>query len=38
MTKRFKDRKLPWEQLRELVTLLGKIFKVDKKTATGGSW
>ncbi len=38
MTKRFAERKLPWEPLLELVTLLGKIFKTDKKPTTSVSW
>jgi hypothetical protein len=38
MTKRFPEKKLPWEQLRELVTLLAKIFKVEKKAMTAVSW
>ena len=31
MTKRYPDRKLPWEQLRELLTLLSKIFNTPNK-------
>lgn len=38
MSKRFKERKLPWEQLNELITLLAKIFKIDKKLTTASVW
>lgn len=38
MTQRFQERKLPWEQLRETVTLIAKIFKPDKKLATAVAW
>jgi hypothetical protein len=38
MTKRFPGRKLPWEQLREFITLMSKIFAVEKKTTTASSW
>jgi hypothetical protein len=38
MSKRYKERKLPWEPLRELINLLSKILTPDKKLATGVSW
>lgn len=38
ISKRYPGRKLPWEQLREIIQLLGKIFKADKKPATAVSW
>jgi hypothetical protein len=38
MTKRYQDRKLPWEQLLELITLLAKVFKADKKPTTAVAW
>ena len=38
MSKRFPDRKLPWEQMSELLKLLGKIYKPAPKTATAMSW
>jgi len=38
LSKRYPGRKLPWEQLCEIMQLLGKIFKVDKKPATAVSW
>lgn len=37
-TKRFPNRKLPWEQLREMIQLMSKIFKTPKKPATSVSW
>jgi hypothetical protein len=37
-TKRFPERKLPWEQLREMIITLSKIFKVYKKAATAVKW
>ena len=38
MSKRYPNRKMPWEQLRELITLLSKIFSSDRKAATEFSW
>jgi hypothetical protein len=38
MSKRYPGRKLPWEQLREVINLLSKIFRVEKKAATSVSW
>jgi len=38
MTKRYPDRKLGWDQLNELVTLLVKILAADKKVASSGAW
>jgi hypothetical protein len=38
MSKRFADRKLPWESLREIIRLLGKIFTPEKKTAISAAW
>ncbi|MDR3424986.1 MAG: hypothetical protein P4M13_07935 [Alphaproteobacteria bacterium] len=38
MSKRYPNRKMPWEQLRELITLMSKIFNTDKKTATDVKW
>lgn len=38
MTKRFPERKLPWENLREISTLLAKIFKPEAKPASAVSW
>jgi hypothetical protein len=38
MSKRFPERKLPWEQLTEVLKLLAKIFKPTAKAATGSSW
>lgn len=38
ISKRYPNRKLPWEQVREIVLLLSKIFKTEKKMATGVSW
>ena len=37
-SKRYPDRKMPWEQLREFITLMSKIFVADKKAATGAAW
>jgi hypothetical protein len=38
ITQRYPGRKIPWAQLQEIILLLGKIFKVDKKPATAVSW
>ena len=38
MSKRFPGRKMAWDQLRELITLLSKVFGTDKKSATGSAW
>ena len=38
ISKRYPGRKLPWEQLREIIQLLSKIFKADKKPQTSMSW
>ena len=38
MSKRFPERKVPWEQLREIVALLAKIFQPDKKMTTSAAW
>ncbi len=38
MTKRYKDRKMPWEPTRELLGLFGKVFSVEKKAAQTGAW
>ena len=38
MSKRFPQRKMPWEQLREIIMLLAKIFKPTPKTTTAVSW
>jgi hypothetical protein len=37
-TKRFPERKLGWEPLREIMTLLAKIFKPDQKATTSVAW
>jgi len=37
-SRRFKERKLPWEQLKEIIQLLTKIFKSDKKIANSMTW
>jgi hypothetical protein len=34
MSKRFPERKLPWDQLKETIKLLAKIFPVEKTTST----
>ena len=38
MSKRFPGRKMAWEQLRELITLLSKIFSTDKKPTSAAAW
>jgi hypothetical protein len=38
MSKRYPNRKMPWDQLRELITLLAKIFNAEKKAGTATSW
>jgi len=38
MTKRYPERKLPWDQLSEMIVLLSKIFATTKKAATAVSW
>jgi hypothetical protein len=38
MSKRHPNRKMPWEPLLELITLLSKILAADKKAATAVSW
>jgi hypothetical protein len=37
MSKRYKDRKLPWEQMRELISLLAKILRPEQ-AATSVAW
>lgn len=38
LSKRYPNRKLPWEQLLEVIQMLTKIFKTQKKAATSMSW
>ncbi|MER2519298.1 MAG: hypothetical protein ABTQ34_01265 [Bdellovibrionales bacterium] len=38
MTNRYKERKLGWEQMREVLKLLAKIFQIPKKSTTAVSW
>lgn len=38
MTNRFKERKLGWEQMREVLKLLARIFQMPKKSTTSVSW
>ena len=38
MTKRYKERKLPWEALREIASLLVKILRPEPKLATSVAW
>lgn len=38
ISKRHPNRKLPWEQLLEVIQMLSKIFKAQKKAATSVSW
>lgn len=38
MTKRYKERKLPWAQLQEIMRLFIKIFEPEKKTTTSVTW
>lgn len=38
MSKRFPNRKMPWEQMQEIIRLLCKIFKTTKKAATSVAW
>jgi hypothetical protein len=39
MSKRYPGRKVPWDQLRELITLFSKIFNAEvKKPASAVSW
>jgi hypothetical protein len=38
MSKRFPERKLPWEPLKEIIQLLAKIFKSGQKVATAVAW
>jgi hypothetical protein len=38
MSKRFADRKVPWESLREIIRLLAKIFTPDKKAMASAAW
>jgi hypothetical protein len=38
MSKRFPERKLPWEQLREIINLMAKIFEPEKKATTSVAW
>jgi len=38
MSKRFPGRKVPWEQLRDMIMLLAKILQPEKKAATSVSW
>jgi len=37
-SKRYPGRKVPWDQTRELILLMSKIFGTDKKAATAVSW
>jgi hypothetical protein len=38
MSKRFPERKMPWDPLLGLIVLLGKILASDKKAATAVAW
>ena len=38
MSKRFPERKMPWEQTCEFIALMAKIFKAEKKTTTAVGW
>ena len=38
MSKRFPNRKMPWEHTREFITLMSKIFNVPQKQATASNW
>ena len=38
MSKRYPNRQMAWEPLRDLITLLAKIFNADKKTANAVGW
>lgn len=38
MSKRFPQRKMPWEQLREVLMLLSKVFKPMAQTTTAVKW
>jgi hypothetical protein len=38
MSKRYPNRKLPWEQLREIIVMLSKIFGSHKKMASAANW
>ena len=38
ITKRYPNRRLPWEQLLEMILLMSKIFKTTKKPTTSMSW
>ena len=38
MSKRFPERKMPWDPMLEFITLMAKIFAEDKKAATAKAW
>lgn len=38
MSKRYPERKMPWEQTREFLALLAKIFPTEKKASTAVGW
>ena len=38
MTKRFPERRLPWEPMKEVLLLLGKIFKPERKMTSAVKW
>jgi len=38
ISKRHPDRRLPWDQLRQMIPMLAQIFKQQQKPATGVSW
>ena len=38
MSKRYPGRKMPWDQMRELLELLAKVFNANKNTASAVTW
>lgn len=38
MSKRFPERKMPWDKLFEMIILMSKIFTADKKVTTAAKW
>ncbi|MDE1900740.1 MAG: hypothetical protein KGI37_03715 [Alphaproteobacteria bacterium] len=38
VSKRYPNRKMPWEQLREFINLTSKVFPIVKKTTTAVGW
>ncbi len=38
MSKRYPGRKMPWDQLHELIMLLSKVLAADKKAVTESAW